>query len=608
MKKDKKGRQGKRKTGEDVFWEGFVMYRDLKFTNCSGVSVQFSHRRRLERGTAAVVDSSGDIFYNALCPLSAAEWKYILALLCLHPCFKHFDAETICGENRPISGEYNTFLWNIACDIYNIRFLRDMKVGDPPCKEITAPPECRQEREIYEYLLDHEFTDLEKEAVKEMHALFCMEGLDKPIVYGEGERNRFAECFSRNIAFNVRNCIYDIAGGQDDGAEKCSIRARLQREWFISSYPLLGGMASGFKIIEDHEACQRLEIRTAAVDAAGKAVYLNPAAGLSDMEMRFVIAHEMLHAGLQHHERCNGRNTYLWNIACDYIINGWLVEMGIGEMPEDVLYDEAFKGMSAENIYDRLMEDIKASMKLLTMRGYGKGDILGHNAGTDADHSVIDDFCRSALARGLEYHKEKGRGFLPAGLIEEIRALDMPVIPWDLKLAEWFEEMFPQQERTRSYSRMSRRQSCTPDIPRPGIAKRDRYEEQRTFGVVLDTSGSMTEKDIAKALGSIASLAEAKEVPYVRVVFCDADAYDAGYLSPEDIAGRVQVRGRGGTVLQKGIDCIRKAADFPADGAVLIITDGKIERKLYIGREHAFLIPAGSRLPFHAKGKVFYFK
>lgn len=109
------------------------------------------------------------------------------------------------------------------------------------------------------------------------------------------------------------------------------------------------------------------------------------------------------------------------------------------------------------------------------------------------------------------------------------------------------------------------------------------------------------------ALGSIASYGAARGVPMVRVVFCDARAYDAGYMAPEEIAGRVEVKGRGGTILQPGIDLLEQAADFPKDGPILVITDGLIEEKLYLHREHAFLVPKGRRLPFRARGKVFYF-
>ena len=79
-------------------------------------------------------------------------------------------------------------------------------------------------------------------------------------------------------------------------------------------------------------------------------------------------------------------------------------------------------------------------------------------------------------------------------------------------------------------------------------------------------------------------------------------------MAPEDIAGRVEVTGRGGTVLQQGINALEKAKDFPAAGPILIITDGFIEENLKVRREHAFLIPKGNRLPFHPKGRIFFFQ
>ena len=128
-----------------------------------------------------------------------------------------------------------------------------------------------------------------------------------------------------------------------------------------------------------------------------------------------------------------------------------------------------------------------------------------------------------------------------------------------------------------------------------------------TFGVVIDTSGSMSTEQIGKALGSIASYAAAKEVPAVRVVFCDAAPYDAGYLETEAIANRVKVKGRGGTKLQPAVDLLERAHDFPKDGPILLITDGWIEDRMQIRRKHAFLLPIGGHLPFVAKGEVFYF-
>ena len=182
----------------------------------------------------------------------------------------------------------------------------------------------------------------------------------------------------------------------------------------------------------------------------------------------------------------------------------------------------------------------------------------------------------------------------------------MPPIPWDVKLAKWFDGIFSPVERHHTYGRPSRRQGATPDIPRPRYVKGDLDEEGRTFGVVIDTSGSMCSSQIGLALGAIASYAVSKDVPFVRIIFCDAEATDAGYMAPEDIAGRVEITGRGGTVLQPGVDALEKAKDFPVSGPILVITDGYIEENLKIKREHAYLIPTGNKLPFRPKGKVFY--
>ena len=249
--------------------------------------------------------------------------------------------------------------------------------------------------------------------------------------------------------------------------------------------------------------------------------------------------------------------------------------------------------------------EVNATKRLL--RGVGLGDILergGPDWWAQGDGVDLDAFYRRCLSQGLVYHEGQGRGFLPAGLVEEIRALSQPPIPWDVELAQWFDEYFAPLEMMRSYARPSRRQSATPEIPRPRWVPAWGAEDGRTFGVVLDTSGSMDRDVLAKALGSIASYALSRDVPGVRVVFCDAAVYDQGYMPPEAIADRVKVKGRGGTVLQPGIDLLEAAEDFPKEGPLLIITDGWCDR-LHIRRDHAFLIPFGGHLPFVPRGKVF---
>lgn len=105
-----------------------------------------------------------------------------------------------------------------------------------------------------------------------------------------------------------------------------------------------------------------------------------------------------------------------------------------------------------------------------------------------------------------------------------------------------------------------------------------------------------------KALGAIASYAEARDVPAARVVFCDAAPHDAGCLPVTEIAGRVRVRG--GTVLQPGIDLLHRADDFPQGAPVLVIADGLVRRPAGAPRARV-PDPAGCRLPFTVRGPVF---
>lgn len=277
-------------------------------------------------------------------------------------------------------------------------------------------------------------------------------------------------------------------------------------------------------------------------------------------------------------------------------------------MPEIGLYDPGLVGLSVEEVYDRITKDLRRMRKLMTLRGrQGLGDVLSEplpRSGEARQPSDLDDFYRRALLAGLAYHRNQERGLLPAGLEQAIKALEHPPLKWDAQLARWFDEFVPRVEPLRSYARPSRRQSATPDIPRPGRYHPEEPTPRATFGVVLDTSASMPVELLGKALGAIASFAAARDVPAARVVYCDAVAYDAGYLRVEDIAGKVRIKGRGGTVLQPALTLLEHAADFPDGAPILIITDGRTD-VLRVRREHAYLMPAGAVLPFTPRGPVF---
>ncbi len=538
--------------------------------------------------------SNGLLDCNVTMRASPQQWARALAHGLLHLGMQHFRGEGLTVE------------WNMACDCVVEGFLSDLKFGEPLSDEPL--PEAVNDEQVL-------CRRLSAMGDKSAYSHFGTAGpgvADMVIAtrqrcYYAGRPPQWDRVFAAGLTAAVRSAVSVASGQVDDlasGAKRLKTPAVAAKEWFVSSYPLLGAIAASFRVIEDQDVCRRMEITVAAISAALQEIYINPAWQLTEAELRFVMAHEFLHVALGHHDRQAWRDAQLWNVACDFVINQWLTEMGVGERPDGLLYDRQFAGLNAEAVYDRIVNDMRTYRKLATLRGVGAADFLPVPVSPNPDVD-LDGFYRRALAQGLSYHVDQDRGYLPAGLVEEIRALGHPPIPWDVELARWFDQHFNPVERKRTFARPSRRQSSAPDIPRPRWVVADSALDGRTFGVVLDTSGSMDRSLLATALGAIASYAASRDVPGVRVVFCDATAHDAGYMKPEDIAGSVTVKGRGGTVLQPGVDRLIGADDFPRDAPILIITDAYCDRVVLHGREHAYLVPQGAALPFVPKGPVF---
>ncbi|MEV5432093.1 hypothetical protein [Streptomyces sp. NPDC052701] len=596
MSRDRgKGRK-KRDPAAEAFAEGLRLMRAhpaldaVEFTVCRAEDCALGPRDGLVRA-----DSDAVLHVHPARTADPATWAWALAHAVLHLGFGHLPAAR--GERE----QPDRHDLAARCVVVN-RFLLGFPVGRAPDDLPASYPDGDEEQLAARWRRDG------LPAVYE-HCGTAGRGPDQLLV---DWHDRWTPPPDRQLAFATAltrtvSAAIDMAGGRRDSLTGEAPPARPWEQalsWFVSSYPLLGGIAAGIELVADAELARAHDISVAAVNAEAGEIYINPLRRFETEEWRFILAHEMLHAALRHGDRCGARDPYLFNVACDYVVNGWLCEMQVGTMPDGLLHDPRLAGLSAEEIHDRIAGDLRRMRRLATPRGRGAGDMLGAPLGPPRHHVDLDAFYRRALAQGLDLHERQERGFLPGGLVEEIRALSHPPLPWDAQLARWFDEFVPSPEPVRSYARPARRQAATPGIPRAGRYFPPEETARCTFGVVLDTSGSMDRVLLGKALGAIASYAQARDVPAARVVFCDAAPHDAGYLPVTEIAGRVRVHGRGGTVLQPGIDLLHRAGDFPPGAPVLVVTDGRCD-VLRVRREHAYLIPQGARLPFTARGPVF---
>ncbi|MGC4046240.1 MAG: hypothetical protein QM758_20820 [Armatimonas sp.] len=536
--------------------------------------------------TFGTLDSqTGVIYINTMAlkgksPLPQINWLSIIGHLSLHLALNHASRR----ENR------DPLLWNAACDLVADRILQSLA---PLRSEYLLTPADLPgtEEEIYELLVES----------KNIGIIRTWAGDGRPDILNLGRWHAPAPEWELSLAQGIREAAADAVHNaadhlldESERASKLSPKIMRARRWVLHNLPLLGAIAEQVKIIESQEICERLDIPVAAVCGYLGEMYLNPASHFTYEEWLFVYVHELLHVALLHHSRGTGRDPLVYNWACDFVINAWLIEMGIGQVPKiGLLYDPDLAGKTSEEIYDLLMENQSRRKKLRGFAG-SCSDVLLDMPGRKifrGDVSTLDDMWRRCLKAGVALCNT-GRGTVPLALLEEIQSLFTPPVPWDVELARWMDLHVPlPRDWRRTYARASRRQSSTPDIPRPARYIPQETLDACTFGVILDSSGSMDRQLLGRALGAISSYADARDVPAVRLVLCDAAPYDRGYVQPMELRGTYPVTGRGGTVLQPALNFLLGRSDFPASAPIMIITDGFCEEEIVCPREHCFLLP-----------------
>jgi predicted metal-dependent peptidase len=566
-------------------------------------------------GYLDIIDNNeASLFINKEAKLNKEDWYFIFATVAIIlglDLYKKLLPENDSGYN--ILKENAIFLFAINY-VYSILELSMYPKEWSTILKIKDEISFKNESAIYEQLQDNHT----KQSlipfnlmVDNKQSIFLQKAKNK---YGHWHKD-FAQMFAENLIEQAKKTIAlrtNRSISKED-LEKQNTEGYKAKRWFINHYPLLSALASQFEIVEDIKLCQRNSIEIGAVSTVEKIIFINPLAGLNEQGMRFVIAHEILHIALNHMSRRQGRDHVTWNVACDFVINYWLITMNVGVPPSNIFMDKDLAGKSADEIYIMINQDVRLKKKLGTLRDSSAGTKTNKTACDMLDDDVryfgeFEDACKEALLRGMFLHETIGRGDLPADLIEEIKLINQPSIPWQVNLARWIAERFPLEESKKTYARPSRRQSATPDIPRARYIRPNEDKMTQTFGVLLDTSASMNKELLGKCLGAIASYAATQEVKYIRLVFCDAQPYDEGYVPIEILSQKLKVKGRGGTELQQAVNYLENIHDFPKEAPILILTDGGFESDLKINRDHAFLVPNKASLPIIPKGEVFEFK
>jgi predicted metal-dependent peptidase len=234
-----------------------------------------------------------------------------------------------------------------------------------------------------------------------------------------------------------------------------------------------------------------------------------------EREQVFILCHEVMHIANLHQFRRGGRDKKLWNVACDYAINGVLVASGLTK-PEDGLFEDEYVGWSAEQIYEKLKED----------GGSGDGTEGGEDGGKEfpGDMGQVRDYPGDGQERRdaeLETKAEvyaaaklaEGQGKLPGPLRSFVDICLAPKVDWRHELRDFFKVF-------RDEPNWSRRNSRIRSVYMPC----NRSRRLPPMAVAVDTSGSISDELLSAFKAELQGLIDDLDAQ-VTCYLCHAKLY-----------------------------------------------------------------------------------
>jgi len=307
---------------------------------------------------------------------------------------------------------------------------------------------------------------------------------------------------------------------------------------------------------------------------------------LTEKQLIGVICHETLHLAFVHLVRINQRDMLIWNVATDIVINNLLVNNEF-ELPKEGLIPEnnsielkdekgklicAVKDIdkkSAEIVYDEIYNSLKKNKKAgsyIDSKRFDKHIIsdkkeLSPEKQKELDKNLKD--WKHAVVSADAYARNIGK--LPLGMDRYIGEMLDEKVNWKEVLYKYISNSIPSDF---SWSRQSKASQSL------GIYMPRMMREEIEVCAVIDTSGSIQQKELDEFTSEIIYLGKSFNHVKLRVITCDASVQDVYEIENGQIQKirDLSIKGGGGTSFKVALEHIKE--EFPSTKIVVYFTDG----------------------------------
>jgi predicted metal-dependent peptidase len=299
-------------------------------------------------------------------------------------------------------------------------------------------------------------------------------------------------------------------------------------------------------------------------------------------QLAFLWVHEICHVLRRHAERAKekGAEPIQWNIAADLEINDaqWkgleIPEAFPPLLPKQLGLPE---GKLAEFYYDALEKEVRStSGEWEGVSDEGSGvhgqkrwwELPADDKRAPARSEIDKELIRREVAE--EIRQRKSWGDIPAGWKRWAEEVLNPKVNWRELLKRKVRGALTigtGQRIDYSFARPHRRAEVYDPVLPPSL----QGDFLPRIACVVDTSGSMSKRELAQALAEVRKVLETFRLP-ITVIPCDAVPYEPIRVFTSSQAQRLKLRGGGGTNMVAGIEAALKLRPIP--DVVIVLTDG----------------------------------
>lgn len=325
----------------------------------------------------------------------------------------------------------------------------------------------------------------------------------------------------------------------------------------IANHPFYAHIALSTPMIENNEPGMRM-----ATDMQNIYYSVEFVKEHSINELAGVICHEVLHIAFMHGLRKGTKDHMLWNVACDFAINHIVLDSGL-KLPTDCLYDEKYKDMTAEKIY----EDIVKNAKTITISwgGFTPPKGAGGKSLSPAQKAELEAEIKIKVSEAA--NAAKARGKLPGSLQGLIEAVGKSKIDWKDYIQQWVSGTTPDNY---TWNRPNRSFLVNHRVFMP----RMQLNGAGNGILSVDTSGSVSDQELTTDVTEVTGIIELCTPDSLKIIQHDSVIHSVTDWEAGEEFRSLKITGRGGTCIRPTFEWI-KNYDGPIDW-IIIFSDMEI--------------------------------